>query len=80
MLAIACAALLMQIDEDLLDLVRIDVGHRQVGLDLDRRLDPVGHELVAEQDEGGVEQRAERGGPALVLLLAGEAQQVLDDV
>ena len=79
-LAIACAALLMQVDEDLLDLVRVDVRHRQVGLDLDLRLDPVGHELVPEQDERRVEQRLERGGAALMLLLPGEAQQVLDDV
>ena len=42
-----------------------------------RCLDPVRHELVAEQDERGVEQRPERGGAALMLLLPREAQQVL---
>ena len=38
------------------------------------------HELVAQQQKGGVEQRLERGGTALVLLLPREAQQVLHDV
>ena len=69
-----------QVDEDLLDLVGVDVGHRQIGLDLDLGLDAVRHELVAEQHEGGVEQGPERGGAALMLLLPREAQQVLDDV
>ena len=69
-----------EIDEDLLDLVGIDVRHRQVGLDLQARLDPVGHEIVPQQQERRVEQRLEGGGPPLVLLLPGEAEEVLHDV
>ena len=69
-----------EIDEDLLDLVRVDVRHRQVGLDLERGLHPLRHELVAEQQERGVEQGLQRRGPPLVLLLAREAEQVLHDV
>ena len=69
-----------EIDEDLLDLVGVDVGHRQVGLDLEAGLHPVRHEIVPEQQEGGVEQRLQRGGAPLVLLLPREAQQVLHDV
>ena len=38
------------------------------------------HEIVAQQQEGRVEEGLQGGGPALVLLLAGEAQQILDDV
>jgi hypothetical protein len=69
-----------QIDEDLLNLVRLDVRHRQVRLHVNARLHPVGHELVAQQEEGRVQQGTERGGPPLVLVLAREAQQVLHDV
>ena len=58
-----------QVDQHLLNLVGVGRGHRQLGLDLEPALDPLGHELVAEQEQGGVEQRAERrglaaGGPA----------------
>ena len=74
--AIAWAALLIRLTKTCWIWFGIDVGHRQVGLDLDLRLDPVRHELVAEQDEGGVEQRLERawagaGAPASARSSAG---------
>ncbi len=46
-----------EIDEHLLDLVGVDVGHGEIGVDVDAGIDPVGHELVAEEDERRVEKR-----------------------
>ena len=68
-----------QVDEDLLNLIRVDVRHREVWVHLYARLDPVGHELVSEKQQGIVEQRGEVGRATLVLLLPRESQEILDD-
>src|SRR5437588_78965 len=73
------AGVVDQVHEHLLDLVGVHLHLGKARLHVQGRLDLVGHQLVADQHQRGVEQLVDRLAPPLALLAAGERQQVFDD-
>src|SRR5207245_346584 len=68
-----------EVHEHLLDLIAVHFDVGQPRLHLEGGLDLVRHQLVAQQRQRRLEDRADRLSLALALLAAGERQQVLDD-
>src|SRR5262245_22021003 len=61
-----------QVDEHLLDLNRIEIQFRHIGVAVELRLDTDSHDLIAEQGKRRLEESTHRGRPATMPLLPGK--------